>query len=288
MGSQRTVETRQVTLTTLDIGIVIVVRRDETRGSVATSAAFKMGAEQQQRQEEDCAMALPCSTRLAITIFTLTGGIVGAACIAFVERFTHDEAAEFIAIQSGHMRRLDRSSADGRVVFLGSSTFQGLDTSAITPIGLNLSIGGDSLEGLLTKSSSYRSLASARAVVINIGFNDLMQSCSRSPSRVQALMNLIPHRTPIILVGVQETSIATRNCAADVLLERTVQYNRALRDECSKRSRCRFVPNPVTTGTEQSRKTDLMEADAMHLSDEGYRLLSDSIRKALLIEGLPG
>jgi len=116
----------------------------------------------------------------AVTVAAIAGFFAGNS---YVSRSVSDDNTRFIETQNGHSRRLDRGSSDGRIVFLGSSTFQGLDTSAVTPVGLNLSVSGDTLSNLVRRASECRSLATARAVIINIGLNDLSRRATNQKPR---------------------------------------------------------------------------------------------------------
>lgn len=196
------------------------------------------------------------------------------------ERDSHSSFAE---IQRAHLLRLDGSSANGRVVFLGGSTFQGLDVSSVTPVGLNLSIGGDTLPALTTRSARYRSLATARAVVINIGLNDLSAHCAQPTANIEDLFASIPGATSIVVLGVQGIDLGkySGNCRS-TLNDLISEFNRRLVTSCSARLGCVFVPNPVHTVVPPDAMEYLQESDGVHLSRTGYTVLSALLRKALL------
>jgi len=194
----------------------------------------------------------------------------------------NDKQAAFFDIQRDHLRRLDGASVEGRVVFLGSSTFQGLDTSSVTPIGLNLSIGGDTLEGLIERSAAYRSLATARVVIVNIGLNDLMRGCVQPKVRIEDLLQLVRAETPIVVLGVQGVEEAGNARPCDGRLAGLIdEFNQDLLNACSNRNNCQFVPHPVTTNMNKNTMKPLQEPDGVHLSRRGYQALSDALRNAL-------
>lgn len=222
-------------------------------------------------------------TGLARAILVVIGLFAGFLVSEYRNNVSCDQNAEYNETQSAHLRRLDGASADGRVVFLGSSTFQGLDVSAITPFGLNLSVGGDSLQGLIKRSMGYRSLTMARAVVINIGLNDLIERCDQHSMNVESLFSLMPIETPIVLVGIQELSTAGDSCKGDDLSTKIVEFNQRLSKGCLGRGGggCRFVSNPVTVGMDESARRKILEPDGIHLSKNGYKLLSSAIMQEL-------
>ena len=226
----------------------------------------------------------------AIPIAAIIAMIAGfIAAQAYLPRSACDNNTNFIETQKGHLRRLDRASSNGRIVFLGSSTFQGLDTSAITPLGLNLSMGSDTLSNLVRRASEYRSLATARAVVINIGLNDLMQTCSQPETKIQSLLALMPTATPIVLVGVQAVTAARKPavCGEVPLSALISSLNDQLLQACNDRKQCQFIENPIVFALDEATRREMMEADGIHLSPTGYALLSKKIRNALSNIGMP-
>lgn len=193
-----------------------------------------------------------------------------------------DRQTAFFDIQRDHVRRLDSASVAGRVVFLGSSTFQGLDTSSVTPFGLNLSIGGDTLAGLIERSASYRSLATARAVIVNIGLNDLARDCAQPEAQIEELFRLVPAETPVIVLGVQgvQERAPARRCER-VFAKLIDEFNQQLLNACSNNNNCQFVSNPVASNMNPHTMKFLQEADGVHLSQRGYQALSHALRDAL-------
>lgn len=187
----------------------------------------------------------------------------------------------FADTQRGHLARLDGAALPGRVVFLGSSTFQGLDVAAITPYALNLSIGGDTLPALLARSADYRSLAQAHAVWLNIGLNDLMRHCALpAPEATAALLARIEAPRPLFVLGLQQVSGDRHATRCDGGLAWQVDaFNRQLMRQCGDRPGCVFVPNPLTA--EPPAPAAWHEADGIHLSAPGYAVLIERMRAAL-------
>ena len=189
----------------------------------------------------------------------------------------------FIDIQTAHLRRLDGASSEGRIVFLGSSTFQGLDVSAITPVGLNLSVGGDTLQRLIVRSSAYKSLATARAVVVNIGLNDLNNDCVMPKADIRRLFGFIPTNTHLVIVGLQEIPYGgqSRPCQRNELPNLISGFNSRLLHACEERAKCRYVNNPISSGMDDETKKAMLEPDGIHLSPLGYIQLRQKISQAL-------
>lgn len=209
----------------------------------------------------------------------LAAGFVGARLL---EDRTSQPESGFMATQRGHLARLDGASAPGRVVFLGSSTFQGLDVSAVTPLGLNLGIGGDTLPGLAKRITGYRSLQRARAVLINIGLNDLMQRCKHPDTPLDTLLAQIPATVPVAVLGVQAVDPGRHGARCDGRIAQLIaEFNAAQARACAARPQCRFVPHPATPGDPRATIGRWLEQDGIHLSPAGYLELAGALRGAL-------
>ncbi len=194
----------------------------------------------------------------------------------------------FASEQRGHLQRLDRNGAAGRVVFLGSSTIQGMDIAGVTPVGLNLGLGGDTLDGLQQRLAGYRTVRSAAAIVVNIGLNDLLQSCQMPNSALERLMKRWPPSVPLVMVGVQGLAPEQRRKHCDGRMDELVRdFNQTLEATCQERTPCRFVRSPVPADVDAPRARALLEPDGLHLSTQGYGPLKAAIKSALLGIGGP-
>ncbi|HQD15904.1 MAG TPA: SGNH/GDSL hydrolase family protein [Ottowia sp.] len=187
------------------------------------------------------------------------------------------------AAQRGHLLRKDRNSEDGRVVFLGSSTFQGMDVSSISPRALNMGLGGDTIESLQARSANYRSIARASAVVVNVGLNNLVRDCALPPSTLENLMSSWPAGVPVVVVGVQGIAPARRRERCDGQLGPLVRaWNAQQAAACAARPNCRYVGNPVPAEPSDDDAGALLEADGIHLSASAYGALKATICGGLM------
>lgn len=221
---------------------------------------------------------------IAATMAALLAGsaLTGAFAARTLERQNGSTAATFMDTQRGHLSRLDGASLPGRVVFLGSSTFQGLDVSAVTPFGLNLGLGGDTLPGLVERAAHYRALGEARAVFINIGLNDLMQQCRLPDMPLSTLLSLIPPPTPVIVAGTQGVAPSQHGARCNGQINTlATDLNQQFSTACTQRPGCTFVPHPITPGVDSPEIRQLQDPDGIHLSANGYRVFIDSLRKSL-------
>ncbi|ENO78191.1 SGNH/GDSL hydrolase family protein [Thauera sp. 63] len=227
-------------------------------------------------------MKPPLPPLIATAVALLAGVVLGALGGVWIERKGSTPVPDFMQVQRGHLSRLDGASAPGRVVFLGSSTFQGLDVSSVTPVGLNLGLGSDTVPGLLQRLRDYASLDHARAVLINIGLNDLMQRCALPAVPVDEILHHVPLPTPVILLGVQGIDPGRHGARCEGHIAQLISsLNEDFVRACALRTGCRFVPHPIPATGQTPEFATLREEDGVHLSPAGYRQLVLQLREAL-------
>lgn len=246
---------------------------------MAAGNAFRLKARLPRRGP---ALCLPGSSRfwalLSVCMSLSLTLVVG--CDRELAKSSQDVFAEEM---HGHLRRLDRMSAPGRDVFVGGSTFQALDIAAITANGLNLSVGGETLGGMITRVRGFRSITSARSIIINLGFNDLMRNCeSVDTTSISDLRSSMPIEASLFVVGVQIPSLAvgSRKCGGQ-LTTLAKRFNEDIERLCRGLVRCQFVPHPTAVLSGDDDPSRLLDADGIHLSEAGYRQLEERIRSAL-------
>lgn len=222
----------------------------------------------------------------AVLVCAVVAGLIGLALgfagARLLESRNARPAASFMETQRGHLARLDGASLPGRVVFLGSSTFQGLDVSAVTPLGLNLGLGGETIVALAKRIETYRAPAQARAVVINAGLNDLMQRCRLPEAGLDSVFAHIPPATPTIVLGVQGVDPARHGTRCDGQIPRLIaDLNRSLAAACARRPHCSYVAHPIAPADNAPEVASLRENDGIHLSPAGYRKIIEALRTAI-------
>lgn len=220
----------------------------------------------------------PCLGRSKLLI----GTVLIAATLMGCGAKSQAAGESFATTMAGHLSRLDSITSSPRVLFLGSSTFQALDTAAVTPKALNLSIGGETLTELGKRVSSYRNVKVALATVLNSGFNDLASNCQAlNRAQLDALLGQLPQQAPLLVLGLQTPSegVLASRCAGR--LEALIQEaNSALKAVCESRTHCRFINHPTSLAT-ASQRADLLSQDGIHLSTLGYAHLVKVLRGAL-------
>ena len=185
-----------------------------------------------------------------------------------------------------HYIRLARAVDQDVVVFLGSSSIQGLPTGMVYPNSINLGIGGESLYGLESRLRDYKRLKEAKAIVIAAGFNDI---CSKEDpyinfvSMIDKLRYLVSDDMPLIISALQP-SVAFYLC--ENIQTALLEYNKRLSAYCEKLLQCNFVNLPEEISREIEahgyQLAEYFEEDKIHLNKRGYDIwsivISDEIK----------
>ena len=178
--------------------------------------------------------------------------------------------------------RQDQNAPECSVVFFGASQIQGLLVSAITCPALNFGIGGDTTEGLLERLPRYVSPQSARAIVLNIGGNDLRDlSVERAASSFDKVLGMLPPKVPLLVLAIlpvdeTEPRLGWPSNAKIKLL------NQRLAAFCARRVGCVFL-DAATGVTDKNGmlKKSLHTGDGLHLNKTGRSIWKGLIKKAL-------
>ncbi len=212
-----------------------------------------------------------------------TCGRLLAAAIALCFVGCSDRGTDSQLERSQHLSMLmdlDHKTAAGELVILGSSTVARWPDSVL-PGAVRLGIPGDTVPGLAARMSGYRSLASARGVVIMIGFNDLKANCNVAAVNFNSLTKSLPRDVPIAWVGIQGVSPTARveMCSGN-MSQLTVDFNLRVEAVCSQIPVCRYVAHPVPAYVDGPTSRQLQTADGVHLTNEGYIELGKALIRA--------
>ena len=176
--------------------------------------------------------------------------------------------------------RMEGMIPESSVLLFGDSIGSSVFTGALSSRTVNFSLPGETSARLLSRLHEYRSLASARVIVIEVGINDILEGEERETvGNFKNLFNLIPESTEIIVCAVLpfDSTVNTR-----VTKKQVGELNSALNSLCSSDSRCRFY-NSVPSLTISSG--DLNPAahigDGIHLNQMGLGIWSSGLSKML-------
>jgi lysophospholipase L1-like esterase len=175
----------------------------------------------------------------------------------------------------------DAVAPEGAFVLLGDSIFEGLDASALGPGVLNFGISGDTSRGLLNRIDRYRSLAKARAIVLEIGINDLAhQTGDDIAANYRQILAALSKEPRLYLIGILPIDEAPFMAAKGVWISNAeiAQINTAAAELCQQRGNCVLL-QPFGTG---SLRSEYHIGDGLHLSEAGYAVLAGALKAALV------
>ncbi len=192
------------------------------------------------------------------------------------------EISEHYLEMTQYHARIDQSLPRNAVLFIGDSHIQSLLTNFDGFVSVNFGIGNDTTTGVIKRISSYISLQSAKAVVLQIGINDLeYRSVSQTLAQCQQLLQQLPVNTPILLTAVfpvSETTIADgRHWNQEV-----AELNTGLKQHCDAIEQCQYLDlgNKL-----RDSHGDLAEryhiGDGVHLSNTANVIWRSAVYKAL-------
>lgn len=185
----------------------------------------------------------------------------------------------YFEMLSYHLR-MEPHIEPGSVIFIGDSHTQGLNVAAVTPQSINYGIGGDTSIGVLQRLPHYKSIQHAKAVVLEIGFNDLSK---RNDAKIllayEKIQALIPPPIPLVICAIFPVD---ENVIFTGLNKRIQSLNQATRRLYSNRKNTIFIDIGEHLANEDGHlKSENHVGDGIHLSGRGYTLWIDALKKAL-------
>ncbi|MCB1884911.1 MAG: hypothetical protein KDG89_13095 [Geminicoccaceae bacterium] len=170
--------------------------------------------------------------------------------------------------------RLDRGAAPGSIVFLGDSHIRRLDLSHLPYPTVNLSVPGETSARLLARLPHYRSLRTARAIVLGVGVNDLMYRESQAYAlNVEQIVRFLPPHTPLVVKSVMPVDEGSQGVFKN---EDVAALNADLRRLCDARPRCIFVDvAPAVQDDTGALAAERHDGDGIHLKPEVEGLLTE-------------
>lgn len=200
------------------------------------------------------------------------------------KKFGIDRPKEFSLVYQHWTAAHSRSDSRARpeaLVFIGDSMMRDLDTSSIARHTLNLAIPTDTTAGVLKRMEGYRSLLTARGVVLGIGLNDLLYR--PMPSALEnfgRILSLVPSAAPVVVLGV----LPVDERATDLFKNKDiVALNEGIAGLCAQRPHCFFVPpsGKLRDGNGQL-PASAHDGDGVHLSASGHDIYWRDVNAAVL------
>lgn len=176
--------------------------------------------------------------------------------------------------------RVDQNVPPGAVLFFGDSHIQGLAVSAVSELGVNFGIGGDTTAGLLDRLRKHQSLEQAKAVVVAVGLNDFkFGTIAETYENIIEIIESIPSTTRVILCAVLpvDENIARKEYQNKLISE----LNSKVRNLAHNYANVDFLD----VGTEMSKDGNLLFSnhvgDGVHLNPQGYSIWIAAIKNKL-------
>jgi len=215
----------------------------------------------------------------------LTGALAGAAFIfkGQVHSSTAPTATQafnsfYISMTTYHERMMD-ALPDGIIAFIGDSHFQAMPVNFIVPEAVNLGIGGDTIQGVTKRLKGYKKLNTAKAIVLNIGVNNLSNGYTPETLKVpteQMLKNL-PDK-PLLWVAVPPIDESTFEFTTN---KDIAAYNNHIQQLCEARKNCVFSSFPESLLREDGLSSNYHIGDGLHLNGAGYKVWQEKIKTDL-------
>lgn len=236
-------------------------------------------------------------TRPRWLVWTLGGYLLGlhiaVAVLVFKTDFLHrlertvlDRAGydEFDPAYTRMARALqasDEGARPGALLFIGDSIMRGLDTSSIARHTLNLSIPGDTTARVLARMSSYKSLATARGLVLGVGINDTgYRPVGEALKNYREILGLAPRDIPVIVLGLIPIDSRVLPYPEDNIY--VAEMNAGLQKLCKARPGCHFVDlASKLIDTSGNLIASAHNGDGIHLSTAGREIHWATIYRAV-------
>jgi lysophospholipase L1-like esterase len=176
--------------------------------------------------------------------------------------------------------RLDATVSPGAIYFIGDSGIESLDVGQVADHAVNYGIGGDTITGVMRRLRVYKSLPSARAVVLLVGSNDLIERPAADASKGYASLLAALPGAPLIAVGVlpiDERAVRYDQGHRDN--EEIAKLDKAIKALCDARPSCSFLDLRSRFADESGNLAAAFDwGDGLHLNAAGYRIAIDALR----------
>ncbi|NAR55593.1 hypothetical protein GPS59_16975 [Acinetobacter haemolyticus] len=158
----------------------------------------------------------------------------------------------------------------GSNVFIGDSIVQGLLTSSVSDSSVNYGIGGDTTYGVLNRIDLYKSLSSAKNVVIHVGINDLKKySIDESIKNYENILVKIGHKR-VFVVSILPVSSKFIEDNNDFSSEKISQFNEKIKNLAENYSVGYFDMHSYYADQDGYLKNQYDSGDGIHLNTVGY------------------
>lgn len=183
---------------------------------------------------------------------------------------------------------IDPSVPQGATLFLGDSITLAMPVKDVTPLAVNYGIGRQRSDQLIVSMDTYASLRRASRVVVMIGTNDLLQGRDAGiEARYQTILGKIPGQTPVVMIGVPPLTPDTEALRGVIKDDRVRAAVTSAQRACAARPTCHFISAYDALRDTGSNRPVGLQSDGIHLTAQGYALLTGLVRQALVAKSMP-
>lgn len=173
-------------------------------------------------------------------------------------------------------RCLDGQVPTDSILFLGDSHFQRMYCNFSTIGGVNYGIGSDTTEGLLARLPDYKSLGTARAVILEIGCNDFAQG--KMPKdiarNIEKICETLPETAQIFICSLLPGTDVSEN-----LLKK--DYNFRFKDVALRHNHTYVDFYSDLLNKDEILSPLFDSGDGVHLNKMGYDVLKKKLQEEL-------
>jgi lysophospholipase L1-like esterase len=176
-------------------------------------------------------------------------------------------------------RTIDITARPSAVWFFGDSIIQMMDIGRITERAINLGIGEDTVTGVLARIGDHPALSGAAGIVLAIGTNDLAwRTAGETTQEYERLLAVLPPEVPVIASAVLPVDERARAGRPEGQNATIAALNAGIARLCAARGRCYYVEaGPALVDETGNLAPKMHRGDGLHLSQEGYRTLIDTL-----------
>lgn len=177
-------------------------------------------------------------------------------------------------------QRIDEMLPVNSILFIGDSAIQGLDVTSIANQGVNFGIGGDTTAGVMARIGTYRSVESAKCVVLAVGYNDLKSSTNDEIVRnMERILQEIPRGPQVVCCGIVPTNERIRK---ERWNSRIADLNSSYARLCARREGTAFVDFSSRLADSMGNlRAEYSLDDGLHLNLAGRRMVANELRSVL-------
>lgn len=185
-----------------------------------------------------------------------------------------------------HHDRMIPNIHSGSIFFIGDSHFQGLATPSINPFSVNLGIGGDTMRGVINRTSNYTPLKSAGAVCLLIGVNDFSYEGANWVYNVPLMIDkLLKHFSGGPLFWLLIPPIKAASESGYLTQENINTTNSLIVSKASSLSNVHIIDISTPLKNGGTHLDNSYSLDGIHLNGSGQLVIINKLKEGLVNHG---